>query len=152
KRQTDGRNAQEPQGRREQAHRPSVLAEGLSPPLATPYAEASRGRPSALSFFSGRASFEQRLCAQICPRSITGTYFPPFRHPMRAMPEGTVAFDVNAPVEKVWSFLSDMQQVGRCVPGVENVEVLDATHARWTLTVKIGPLSQTIKVLTETLE
>ncbi len=71
---------------------------------------------------------------------------------MRAMPEGTVVFDVNAPVEKVWSFLSDMQQVGRCVPGVENVEVLDATHARWTLTVKIGPLSQTIKVLTETLE
>ena len=68
------------------------------------------------------------------------------------MPEGTVAFDVNAPVEKVWSFLSDMQQVGRCVPGVENVEVLDAMHARWTLTVKIGPLSQTIKVLTETLE
>ncbi len=68
------------------------------------------------------------------------------------MPEGTVAFDVNAPVEKVWSFLSDMQQVGRCVPGVENIEALDATHARWTLTVKIGPLSQTIEVLTETLE
>ena len=68
------------------------------------------------------------------------------------MPEGTVAFEVNAPVEKVWSFLSDMRQVGRCVPGVESVEVLDATHARWTLTVKIGPLSQTIKVLTETLE
>ena len=68
------------------------------------------------------------------------------------MPEGTVAFDVEAPVEKVWSFLSDMRQVGRCVPGVESVDVLDATHARWTLTVKIGPLSQTIKVLTETLE
>ena len=68
------------------------------------------------------------------------------------MPEGTVAFDVNAPVEKVWFFLSDMRQVGRCVPGVESIEVLDATHARWTLTVKIGPLSQTMKVLTETLE
>src|SRR5438309_11427363 len=68
------------------------------------------------------------------------------------MPAGTVAFDVNASVEEVWSFLSDMQQVGRCVPGVENVEVLDAMHARWTLTVNIGPLSQTIKVLTETLE
>ena len=68
------------------------------------------------------------------------------------MPEGTVAFDVKAPVEKVWSFLSDMRQIGRCVPGVESVEVLDATHARWTLTLKIGPLSQTIKVLTETLE
>lgn len=68
------------------------------------------------------------------------------------MPEGTAAFEVDAPVEKVWSFLSDMRQVGRCVPGVEDVEILDATHARWNLTVKIGPLSQTFKVLTETLE
>jgi carbon monoxide dehydrogenase subunit G len=68
------------------------------------------------------------------------------------MPEGTIAFDVAAPVEEVWSFLSDMRQVGRCVPGVDHIEILDATHARWDLTVKIGPLSQTLKVLTETLE
>src|SRR5438046_10691903 len=70
----------------------------------------------------------------------------------RAMPEGTIAFDVTAPIEKVWSFLSDIRQVGRCVPGVDRIEVLDATHARWDLTVKIGPLSQTLKVMTETLE
>src|SRR5947208_10537513 len=70
----------------------------------------------------------------------------------RAMPEGTIAFDVTAPIEKVWSFLSDIRQVGRCVPGVDRIEVLDATHARWDLTVKIGPLSQTLKVTTETLE
>src|SRR5207244_9753865 len=119
--------------------------------VSTPYAQASRGRHSALSFFSGGASFDQDRGR----RSV----FDPYRELIcsapsgtRAMPEGTVAFDVNAPVEKVWSFLSDMQQVGRCVPGVENVEVLDAMHARWTLTIKIGPLSQTIKVLTETLE
>src|SRR5438046_6775215 len=70
----------------------------------------------------------------------------------RAMPEGTIAFDVTAPIEKVWSFLSDTRQVGRCVPGVDRIEVLDATHARWDLTVKIGPLSQTLKVTTGTLE
>ena len=70
----------------------------------------------------------------------------------RVVPEGTIAFDVAAPVEKVWFFLSDMRQVGRCVPGVDRIEVLDATHARWDLTVKIGPLSQTLKVSTETLE
>src|SRR5437867_12538818 len=70
----------------------------------------------------------------------------------RAMPEGTIAFDVTAPIEKVWAFLSDTRQVGRCVPGVDRIEGLDATHARWDLTVKIGPLSQTLKVTTETLE
>ncbi|TLZ91645.1 MAG: hypothetical protein E6J98_06985 [Methanobacteriota archaeon] len=80
-----------------------------------------------------------------------GTYLPLARM-RRAMPEGTIAFDVTAPIEKVWSFLSDIRQVGRCVPGVDRIEVLDATHARWDLTVKIGPLSQTLKVMTETLE
>jgi carbon monoxide dehydrogenase subunit G len=68
------------------------------------------------------------------------------------MPEGTVEFLVAAPVERVWSFLSDLHEVGRCVPGVENIRVLDETHAQWDLAVKIGPLSQTITMMTETLE
>ncbi len=68
------------------------------------------------------------------------------------MPEGTVAFEVNAPVERVWAFLSDMRKVGNCVPGVQSVEILDDKRARWNLKVKIGPLSQEFDVLTETLE
>lgn len=68
------------------------------------------------------------------------------------MPEGTIAFDVNAPVERVWAFLSDMRKVGNCVPGVQSVEILDGKRARWNLKVKIGPLSQEFDVLTETLE
>jgi carbon monoxide dehydrogenase subunit G len=68
------------------------------------------------------------------------------------MPEGKIEFFVAAPVERVWSFLSDLRQVGRCVPGVENIRVLDETHAQWDLVVRVGPLSQTITVTTETLE
>ena len=68
------------------------------------------------------------------------------------MPEGTVAFEVRAPVDRVWSFLSDMQKVGSCVPGVQGVEVIDDRHSRWDLKVKIGPLSQQFVVMTETLE
>ncbi|HKW42706.1 MAG TPA: SRPBCC domain-containing protein [Thermoplasmata archaeon] len=68
------------------------------------------------------------------------------------MPEGTVAFEVNAPIEKVWAFLSDMRQVGAAVPGVQSVDVIDEKRARWNLRVKIGPLSQDLVVLTETLE
>src|SRR3989442_4124655 len=48
-RQTDGRNAEEPKGRREQAHGPSVSPQGLSPTSRTPPAEAKWGRTSALS-------------------------------------------------------------------------------------------------------
>ncbi len=68
------------------------------------------------------------------------------------MPEGTVTFDVRVPVDRAWAFLSDMQKVGSCVPGVEAIQVLDAKRAKWTLKVKIGPLSQRILVDTETLE
>ncbi|MEK6987296.1 MAG: SRPBCC domain-containing protein [Candidatus Thermoplasmatota archaeon] len=68
------------------------------------------------------------------------------------MPEGTVTFDVRAPVDRVWSFLSDVRKVGSCVPGVENIEIVDEKRATWDLKVKIGPLSQTMRVATETLE
>jgi uncharacterized protein len=68
------------------------------------------------------------------------------------MPEDSIAFDVKAPPERVWAFLSDMRKIGSCVPGVMSVDVLDDTHARWNLKVKIGPLSQTFVVMTENLE
>jgi len=68
------------------------------------------------------------------------------------MPEGKIEFFVTAPVGRVWSFLSDLRQVGRCVPGVDNIRVLDETHAQWDLVVRFGPLSQMITVTTETLE
>jgi uncharacterized protein len=68
------------------------------------------------------------------------------------MPEGTISFDVHAPVDRVWTFLTDMRRVGGCVPGVQSVEVLDEKRARWNLKVKIGPLSQDIEVLTETMD
>lgn len=68
------------------------------------------------------------------------------------MPEGTVSFDVRAPIDVVWSFLSDMRQVGRCVPGVEKVELVDGNQAVWDLRVRIGPLSQTMRIVTRTLD
>ncbi len=68
------------------------------------------------------------------------------------MPEGSVTFDVRVPQDRAWSFLSDMQKVGSCVPGVESIQVVDDRRAKWTLKIKIGPLSQHIQVDTETLE
>src|SRR5437867_12770557 len=47
KRQTDGRNAEESEDRREQAHGPSVSPERLSPIPRTPPAEAKWRRTSA---------------------------------------------------------------------------------------------------------
>ena len=93
-------------------------------------------------------------CRDLVPRAdrdLVGKYFTGGVLPA-TMPEGTVSFEVAAPIDRVWTFLSDMRRVGGCVPGVQSVEVLDPHRARWNLKVKIGPLSQEFVVLTETLE
>ncbi|MHB8459213.1 MAG: CoxG family protein [Candidatus Limnocylindrales bacterium] len=52
---------------------------------------------------------------------------------------GTV--DIRAPREKVWAFLIDPDQVGSCGPGVESIEVVDATHFRARAKVGVGFIS-----------
>lgn len=45
---------------------------------------------------------------------------------------------VRAPIEKAWALLADPVQVGRCVPGVERVEVKDATQSVVHVSAKVG--------------
>ena len=44
--------------------------------------------------------------------------------------EGSVP--INASREKVWAFVIDPEQVGQCGPGVEKIDVIDATHFKAT--------------------
>ena len=53
--------------------------------------------------------------------------------------EGTV--QINAPRDKVWAFLIDPNQVGSCGPGVESIEVIDATRFKATAKVGVGFIS-----------
>ncbi len=50
-------------------------------------------------------------------------------------------FTVNAPVNEVWAFLRDPEQVARCIPGAERVEPIDDTHYRVTAGAKVSFLS-----------
>ena len=52
---------------------------------------------------------------------------------------GTV--DIRAPRDKVWAFVIDPNQVGSCGPGVESIEVVDATHFKARAKVGIGFIS-----------
>ena len=52
---------------------------------------------------------------------------------------GTV--DIAAPRDRVWSFVTDPNQVGQCGPGVESIEVIDDTHFKATAKVGIGFIS-----------
>src|SRR5436309_9965799 len=64
--------------------------------------------------------------------------------------EGSVAID--APREKVWAFVIDPDQVGQCGPGVEKIEVIDATHFKATAKVGIGFISARFNVNMELAE
>jgi uncharacterized protein len=49
--------------------------------------------------------------------------------------------EINAPRDRVWAFVIDPEQVGWCGPGVESIEIVDATHFRAKAKVGIGVVS-----------
>ena len=48
---------------------------------------------------------------------------------------------IQASRERVWAFVTDPAQVGPCGPGVETIEVIDATHFKASAKVGIGFIS-----------
>ena len=48
-------------------------------------------------------------------------------------------FQVNQPIEKVWSLLSDPAQVASCVPGAQITEKVDDKTYKGSISVKVGP-------------
>ena len=61
-------------------------------------------------------------------------------------------FTVQAPIQNLWDFLIDIEQMSLCIPGAENVEALDETHYEGTLKVKIGPIMASFRGKAELLE
>jgi len=60
--------------------------------------------------------------------------------------------EINAPRDKVWSFVVDAEQVGWCGPGVESIEVIDESHFRARAKVGIGVVSARFNVNLELAE
>ena len=56
------------------------------------------------------------------------------------------AVDIAAPRDRVWAFVIDPNQVGKCGPGVETIEVIDPTHFKATAKVGIGFISARFNV------
>ena len=54
-------------------------------------------------------------------------------------------FVVKAPPEAVWSFLTDLPRVARCLPGAAIGEKLDDKTSTGTMTVKVGPVSSSYR-------
>ncbi|MBN9461994.1 MAG: hypothetical protein J0H00_12320 [Burkholderiales bacterium] len=54
------------------------------------------------------------------------------------MPERQTAFAVNAPLWEVWAFVRDVHALCTCIPGVEQVRLVDDRTAELTVKEKIG--------------
>lgn len=51
------------------------------------------------------------------------------------------SFEVPAPIDRVWSYLLDVEKVVPCMPGAELTEAIDGNNWKGKVTVKLGPVS-----------
>ena len=54
-------------------------------------------------------------------------------------------FEVNAPIEAAWEFLTDPKRVAECLPGAEITRQVDATTYEGTVSAKVGPITAKYK-------
>ena len=47
---------------------------------------------------------------------------------------------IAAPIEKVWTFLLDVNNVAACAPGFQSLEVLGEEHWKAVISVGVGPV------------
>jgi hypothetical protein len=61
-------------------------------------------------------------------------------------------FAVTEPVSAVWKFFEEPESVARCMPGVEQVTVLDGDNIQVRVTQSLGPMSATFDAKVTVLE
>jgi carbon monoxide dehydrogenase subunit G len=61
-------------------------------------------------------------------------------------------FTVSAPPETVWSFLLDPKRLAPCIPGCDDLEVVDERTYRLRLSIKVGFLSTRQDIRVEIVE
>lgn len=51
------------------------------------------------------------------------------------------SFEVDAPIDRVWAYMLDVERVVPCMPGAELTETIDDSHWKGKVTIKLGPVS-----------
>lgn len=62
------------------------------------------------------------------------------------------SFVLQAPMDRTWDFLLDIERVGACMPGMESVEPLDERRYRGTLKAQVGPIKARFSGVAELTE
>ena len=58
---------------------------------------------------------------------------------------------LNLPQTQAWKFLTDPNQVGQCVPGLQTIEVVDASHFNAEVGFRLGMFNATFTMNVEWL-
>ena len=66
--------------------------------------------------------------------------------------EALETFELSAPLEKAWDFLSDIEALGSCIPDCQGVRVTGDGEAELTIKMKIGYISKTFRMRTKITE
>jgi hypothetical protein len=56
------------------------------------------------------------------------------------------SFVITESRERLWAFLEQVDQVARCVPGVDTVEQIDADNSKVRVTQAVGPMTATFDI------
>jgi uncharacterized protein len=64
--------------------------------------------------------------------------------------EGTL--DIGAPRDRVWSFLTDPEQVTTCAPDLQSLEITDPDHFKVVIRAGVGPIKGTFTMNVQFLE
>src|ERR1700716_186996 len=57
--------------------------------------------------------------------------------------------DIDAPRDRVWSFLTDPKQVATCAPDMQSLEIADPHHFKVVVRAGVGPIRSTFSVNVE---
>ena len=61
-------------------------------------------------------------------------------------------FSLKAPIQEVWDFLLKPETLGSCIPGVEEMELIDERTYNSVVKQKVGPISVKLKFTTTLTE
>jgi carbon monoxide dehydrogenase subunit G len=64
----------------------------------------------------------------------------------------TEQFDLQSPIDASWEFLSNLVNVGHCIPGCEEVRPVDDKTATFRIKFKVGYLSKTFDLKARIIE
>ena len=126
-------------------------AKGIGEPAMTP-------TPAAVMNAVSRAAGVPSRSSRSPPSASSPPSEIPLPHRGRGQGEGPVVphfeerFTVNAPPDTVWAFLLDPKRLAPCIPGCDDLEIVDERVYRLRLTVKVGFLSTRQDVRMEIVE